>query len=129
MTAPNTRVQRTRSASLRSPLTRKSLGGRIVFAWLMSLGAAVLGIACATRGSLAVKVMDEAGNPMTGVAVVPGQQANVSLLIRIGSISDGAVIGGAHSGEPVSWLTFSACPGHPETAVVIQTSGPKEPPQ
>ena len=65
--------------------------------------------------------------PVT-VRVTGGHEATTVLLMRVGSIADGVIVGegsrAASSGGSFSELQFAACPGHPESAVTIRTSGP-----
>jgi hypothetical protein len=67
MGPPNMRVQRTRFASLRSPLTRGPLGSRNRLRLGITVG--IVAVACATRESAAVKVTDLHGMVMPGVEV------------------------------------------------------------
>jgi hypothetical protein len=57
------------------------------------------------------------------VRVRGGHESTTVLLMRVGTIVDGVIVGDGH-GHSYSELQFAACPGHPESAVTIRTSGP-----
>ena len=89
---PNPRVQRTRPASLRSPLTRHPLRapGAVIL-----LGASLI-VACASRppgtsGSVAGRAVDERGTRLPGVTVLLEPEAGSGTRVEV-TTADGSYV-------------------------------------